>query len=84
MSALLFYVFSITALCLSIAEFAIIVVELQNELVDPRSQLQLQFNPALSAMLIILVSLLLHYGGNEAAVLILPVSLCSVGSIIQV
>lgn len=84
MSALQVFVVAIAALCLSTAEFAISAVLLWGKRTDLSHRWQLLFQPVLSAVLIILATLLFLYTGNEAAVPILLVSVISVGGICQV
>ena len=81
MSTLLLFVVTIAVLCFTTAEFAIYVIQAWNRRTELRSGLRLLFHPVLSAVLIILATLLLLCAGNEADVPILLVSLCTIGSI---
>lgn len=80
---------TVAALCLSSLEFAISVVQLW----EKRGQLLvlselgsgvLLSHSVVSAVLVILATLLLPYAGNEHAALILLVCFCAVGAIPQV
>lgn len=89
---------TVAALCLSLAELAISVVQLWKKRTEPihtelggrlsvlselGSGVELSHS-VVSAVLVILATLLVHYAGNEHAVLILLVCFCAIGAIPQV